>query len=124
MRRGSVSAIILVAVLLALLSGCTPPLPEGSPEASQAMPGDSFSLIVTQPADNSFSNTERTEVKGRTSPRAVVTVNEVITTADEQGNFTVAVTLQKGLNIIEVIASDEAGNEATVNLTATLVKGG
>ena len=52
-----------------------------------------------------------------------MSVGEAMTTA-EQGNFAVAVTLAEGLNIIEVIASDEAGNEATVNLTVTLMKGG
>lgn len=61
---------------------------------------------------------------GRTSPEAIVSVNNEITIADTQGTFATTITLAEGPNIVEVIASDEEGNEARTSLTVTLVKGG
>ncbi len=61
---------------------------------------------------------------GHTSPEAVVSVNSEITIADTQGTFVITITLAEGPNIVEVIASDEEGNEARTSLTVTLVKGG
>ena len=88
------------------------------------IPETGFFLTVTQPADNSVININKVEVRGRTSPGAVVSVNDEITTADTQGIFTNTITLEEGPNIIEVIASDEEGNEARTSLVVTLVKGG
>lgn len=69
-------------------------------------------------------NSDKVEVRGRTSPGAVVSVNDEIVNADAQGIFTLTVPLEEGLNILEVVASDDAGNEAKVSLTVALVKGG
>jgi hypothetical protein len=53
-----------------------------------------------------------------------VSVNEVVTIADANGNFDTAVGLDEGPNVIEIVASDEAGNQASVTLIVTFVKGG
>ncbi len=124
MRRRFVLITTVVVLLITLLAGCTAPSSKDSTKASQGTPETGFSLTVTQPADNSLSNTERIEVRGHTNPGAVVSADQVITRADDQGNFTMTVRLEEGLNVIEVVASDETGNEATVNLTMTLLKGG
>ena len=88
------------------------------------MPETGFFLTVTQPADESIINTNKVEVRGRTSPGAVVSVNDEISTADTQGIFTITITMEEGPNIIEVIASNKDGNEARTSLIVTLVKGG
>ena len=111
-------AIILLILASALVIGCAQPAPP--PET----PKVGLFLTVIQPADNSIVSSDRVEVRGRTSPGAVVSVNGELVEVDEEGNFTITLTLEEGPSIIEVIASDEEGNEATTSLIVTLVKGG
>jgi len=146
MRKILFCAIILAVLLPVLFIGCsqtvpqkstpmspqptpvpsqpTPVLPQPTPVPSPEIPRTGFSLTVTQPADSSIVNSDKVEVRGRTSPGAVVSVNDEIVNADAQGIFTLTVPLEEGLNILEVVASDDAGNEAKVSLTVALVKGG
>jgi len=77
------------------------------------MPETGFYLTVTQPVDNSSTNSNEVEVKGRTSPGAVVTVNGELAEIDNGGNFTMMVFLEEGPNLMEVIASDLEGNQET-----------
>ena len=143
MRKNLVLTIILAILSLGLFTGCSqsttpevtlapPPaastpsqdtLPEAAPAPSPDTPPTAFYLEVTQPADNSIINVGTVEVMGRTSPGAVVSVNDEIAVADTQGTFVVTIALEEGPNIIEVIASDDEGNEAMASLTVTLVKG-
>jgi len=81
-----------------------PPTPEPTPEPE-------FFLTVTQPADDSIINADEVEVRGRTTPGAVVSVNGELAEVDEEGNFTMMVVLEEGPNLIEVIASDLEGNQ-------------
>jgi len=97
--------------------------PEAAPAPSPDTPPAAFYLEITQPADNSIINVGTVEVVGRTSPGAVVSVNDEIAVADTEGTFVVTIALEEGPNIIEVIASDDEGNEARASLTVTLVKG-
>lgn len=132
MRKNLVLTIFLAILFSGLVTGCsqsTPPEatltpPQAIPVPSPETPPTGFYLTVTQPADGSIINVGKTEVRGSTSPGAVVSVNDEITMADTQGAFTVTINLEEGPNIIEVVASDEEGNEATTSLTVTLVKGG
>ena len=83
-----------------------------------------ISLTVSEPQDNTVTDVATVEVKGQTNAGAVVSVNEVVTTADANGSFEATVGLDEGPNTIEIVASDEAGNEASATLIVTLVKGG
>jgi len=78
-------------------------------------------LTVTQPVDNSTTNSGEVEVKGRTSPGAVVSVNGELAEVDDGGNFTTMVVLEEGPNIIEVIASDLEGNQESSTLAIIYV---
>jgi uncharacterized protein YfaP (DUF2135 family) len=49
-------------------------------------------------------------IRGRTVPDAVVSVNGQPVDVDASGNFSATVSLEKGPNSIEVIASDFRGN--------------
>ena len=134
--------LALVALLSVSLLGCatgsapapspspTPaaPAPAAKPAPAPGMPsapltaGTQLKLTVIQPADNIIVDTDRIEVKGTTGPGAVVSANNEFTTADSQGNFVIAVMLDEGPNIIEVVASDASGNEANLTLTVSYVK--
>ena len=109
--------ITLVMVLLLVLIGACAPTPEevtptaGPEPTPPEMPKTGFFLTITEPADNSIINTDKVEVRGRTIPRAVVSVNGELVEVDQGGNFTTMVVLEEGPNTIEVIASDLEGNE-------------
>ena len=132
MRNSVVLSIILAILVLGLVTGCsqstphepnlTPPqaIPEPSPETLPA----GFFLTVTQPPDNSIIDIDKVEVRGHSTPGAVVSVNNEIAIADTRGIFAMTITLEEGPNVIEIIASDDEGNEATTSLMVTLVKGG
>jgi hypothetical protein len=88
------------------------------------MPKPGLLLEVVEPVDGSIVNVDKVEVRGQTVAGAVVSINAEIADVDERGNFAITIELEEGPNIIEVIASDEEGNEARASLTVTLVKGG
>jgi bacillopeptidase F len=81
----------------------------------------SFFLTVTQPVDSSTTNSDKVEVKGRTSLGAVVSVNGELAEVDDGGSFTTMVVLEEGPNLIEVIASDLEGNQESRTLVIMYV---
>jgi len=133
MRRTGRIAIALVTVLLLVLIGACAPTPEEitpapeevtpTPPAEEVTPTPTpeFFLTVTQPADDSIISTDKVEVRGRTSPGALVSINGELVEVDEEGNFTMMVVLEEGPDIIEVIASDLEGNQQSCVLVVMYV---
>lgn len=84
-----------------------------------------FFLEISQPLNEAQVTAGPVVVKGSTVPNAVVSllVNEEIEIADidQNGNFSVTVTLEEGPNLIEVIASDQYGNEDSITLVVSYV---
>lgn len=76
-------------------------------------------LQVLSPADGSVVNTQQVAVTGSASPGSVVSVNDDIIVVGADGQFTDTVTLDDGPNVIEVIGSNAAGDQTTVELTVT-----
>ncbi len=76
-------------------------------------------LQVLSPQDDSVVNTQQVTVSGAASPGAVVTVNDDIIVVGADGQFQDTVTLDEGLNLIEVIASNTSGSETSLELTVT-----
>jgi len=123
MKKGGRNVVTLIMVLfLVLIAACAPP-PEKvtPPPIPEPTPKPEFFLTVTEPADNSIINADKVEVRGRTTPGAVVSVNGELTEVDEEGNFTMIVVLEEGPNIIEVIASDLEGNQESCVLVIIYV---
>jgi len=110
-------AIALVTVLLLVLIGACAP----TPEEITPPPTLEFFLTVTQPAGDSIIDADKVEVRGRTTPDAVVSVNGELAEVDEEGNFTMMVVLEEGPNTIEDIASDLEGNEERHTLVIVYV---
>jgi uncharacterized protein YfaP (DUF2135 family) len=73
-------------------------------------------LDVTEPQDETTVTVSPVRVRGTTISDAVVSVNGEIAEVDAQGKFTTMVALEDGPNIIEVVASDLEGNEASKTL--------
>lgn len=87
------------------------PAPIGlSTPASSEAPASFFLEIVT-PKDESVVQESWVQVHGRTAPDAVVSVDGQPAEVDATGNFSATVTLEKGPNSIEIIASDFRGNQ-------------
>ena len=150
-RTGRIAIALVTVLLLVLTAACAPtpeeitpapeevtpppeeitpapeevtPAPEEitpAPEEVTPTPTPEFFLAVTQPADNSIISTDKVEVRGRTSPDAVVSINGELAEVDEEGNFTMMVVLEEGPNIIEVIASDLEGNQESRTLVIMYV---
>jgi len=62
-------------------------------------------------------NVKEIPAVGRASPDATVSVNGQIVEMDTVGNFETVLPLEEGINLIEVIASDLAGDVRTRVLT-------
>ena len=56
-------------------------------------------------------------IEGITTPDAIVSVNGVVVDVEGDGSFATTVSLQEGLNLIEVIASDFQGTKVSSVMT-------
>jgi putative hemolysin len=98
--------------------GVAPNTPED--EATQAaISPAAIPLQVLTPQDGSVVNTAQIKIAGSTAPDAVVSVNKDILIAQSDGTFETTITLEEGVNLIEIVASDASGNEAFVDLVVT-----
>ncbi len=99
-------------------TGSPAPAPT-QPAGNQAPSGASLSLQVLSPQDGAVVNTAQVQVSGTASPGDVVSINDDVVLVGADGQFQTTITLTEGPNLIEVIASDDAGNEKTMELTVT-----
>ena len=76
-----------------------------------------FVLLVTDPMDTLVVATELVGVGGSTLPQAIVSVNGVGLGVDEDGEFSTAVRLSRGVNTIEVIARNTDGEVLRIQRT-------
>jgi hypothetical protein len=80
-----------------------------------------FFLHIAEPADGeAIVTTSSYDVVGRTSVDALVSVNDTFAEVAVDGTFTVTVELDEGPNIVEVVASTSAGEEANIVLVIIL----
>jgi hypothetical protein len=77
-----------------------------------------FSLTIISPADLAVVIESPVELRGEVSAEAVLTVNDEIYLL-KVGDFSEPVTLQVGLNAIQITASDMDGNMVELVLTIT-----
>ncbi|MEK7281734.1 MAG: hypothetical protein AAB037_05230 [Chloroflexota bacterium] len=125
--------LLLVLLSLSLLAGCrqpsaspgstsVPTAPTSTAASTQATtPSPSSAaapllLIIVEPIDESVVEVSVITIRGRTLADAVVSVNGELADVDSNGNFSVQVTLDEGPNVLDVIATDEGGNEVTAQL--------
>jgi len=78
-----------------------------------------LSLQIISPQDETVVNTSQVDVIGSGPAGTVVSVNDEILLVGADGQFKTTITLDEGPNLIEIIASDESGNEIPLLLTIT-----
>jgi hypothetical protein len=80
-------------------------------------PAATFPITLTTPHDGETTNTSPLLVSGVTVPQAIVSVNDVVGVANVEGRFDLMVPLQAGPNVLEVIASQQSGQQAFLIIT-------
>ena len=86
--------------------------PEPTPTASST-----FTITVETPRDGETLRFSPVLVIGQTQPDALVSVNDSVGFANAEGRFSLSLPLQEGPNVLEVIASNAAGEQVFVILT-------
>ena len=83
-------------------------------------PAPMLVLEVRAPRDGSTVRTDAVVVYGITLPSAFVDINGVIAEVGPDGRFQAEISLEPGLNSIDIVASDSFGNQEsfTLNLTS------
>ena len=75
-------------------------------------PAATLPISLTAPHDGETVNISPLLVSGVTVPSAVVSVNDVVGVANAEGRFDLMVPLQAGPNVLEVITSQQNGQQA------------
>jgi len=76
-------------------------------------------LTVSSPVNGQTVSTSSVVVRGKTVANAQVSINDVDTVADLNGNFSATVNLDEGDNEMTIVANDANGNYSEQVLTVT-----
>jgi hypothetical protein len=98
-------------------SAVTPPTRDlnATPTSTQQVRGE-FTFILTSPQENEKVTTSPIDLVGTVSKEAVLSVNDQIYLL-KAGKFRQSIDLKEGINVLEIIASDDSGNEIDRILT-------
>ena len=66
---------------------------------------------------------QRVTLRGQMLVGADVSINGDLVNVDANGNFSFQVALEEGPNVFDLIATDEGGNEATLEFTVFFLPG-
>jgi hypothetical protein len=94
-----------------------PEIPPTLAVESTPTPASTFTVTLETPRDGETIRTSSMLAVGQTAPNAIVSVNDVVGLAGDDGRFALVVTLQPGPNVLEVIASRPNGDQAFLILT-------
>lgn len=102
--------LLVLALISILLVGCSLTAP-----AQQGVTHTSGSLTVNllEPQDGDTVDIAVVTVQGEAPPETVVSVNDDILVVGADGHFESNVALEEGPNVVEIVASDLAGNEVS-----------
>ena len=98
--------------------------PGAAPTVNQPSVAPTLFLTLVNPVEQDVEvllETAQLTIKGMTLPGAVVSIDGDLVDTDDQGGFTGVIALDEGANEIEVVASDDQGNQ--VNLTIFVTRG-
>ncbi len=111
----AVTAVLAILMIFQAACAATPNPPQSKVLKANS-PADQLSLTITSPADESVVEVNNIIISGQTAPEAVVSVNGDFVNVDSSGKFSAPVTLEEGPNVIDINATDLAGNEASAEI--------
>jgi len=71
-------------------------------------------LMVASPQNNSVVRTENVEVTGKTDPDATLTINSQPVAVNENGSFSATISLQPGINSLNIVATNKYKRQTTI----------
>lgn len=71
-------------------------------------------LDISSPADNLIIKEHQIEIKGSTEKEVNLTINNRLLLSDKDGNFSLNIDLQTGLNVINITAKKKYSKEQTI----------
>lgn len=98
-------------------SASTETPPPGSGKTPIATASAALPLTITEPQDGVVVDTATITVRGRTAPDADLTINGDLVDVAADGSFSYQARLEEGINLLEIVATDEDGNEASQTIT-------
>lgn len=84
------------------------------------MNNDEVFLEITSPIENDVVSSSLLLVRGKTVANAEIFVNDKETKANNNGDFSLNITLEEGENVLTVTMNDSQGNYIEKELTVTL----
>lgn len=76
-----------------------------------------LSVILTNPLDNSTVNDSVVKISGQADSGTTISINDEVILVDDRRLFSIPVTLEPGMNLIEITASDANNNQGFSYLT-------
>ena len=115
----AVSDTPIAAIPTPIAPGTVPPATlQIFPSSTPAQVSQSGFQIIS-PLDETVVNVPQVEVIGTAPAGIVISINDEIVIVDVDGQFKITVSLEEGPNLIEIVASDDIGNETSVLLAIT-----
>jgi len=94
-----------------------------NPDTSQNNSASTNPLSITSPEDNLLVSTAKINITGTTTANSRIIINTTSETylgqSDSQGNFSIPIVLDSGLNIIKISSIDSADNQLDNQLNIT-----
>jgi len=87
-----------------------------TPEPTIDTSAQKLTLSVSSPADGAVVKAVNVTIKGKTAPMAEVSINDVDTKADAGGNFSAVIKLDEGENYVVIVATDDNGDFAKLEM--------
>ena len=131
------SAILILALAFSMAAVAFAQADDDTPSADDVAPVDTsvaalgmdqpsvaptLFLTVASPIDQDVQvplETPQLTIQGTTLPGAVVSIDGDLVDIDVQGNFAGIASLDEGANEIEVVASDDQGNQLNTSIFVT-----
>jgi hypothetical protein len=123
-------AVSMTAVALAQADDDTPPVDDATPvdtsvaapAADQPSVSPTLFLTLVNPVEQDVEvplETTQFTIQGVTLPGAVVSIDGDLVDTDDHGGFVGVTALDEGANEIEIVASDDQGNQANTSIFVT-----
>ena len=115
--------ILLNVLLLSTLVACSVPTTQNPAATLPPTPWEATAgalwVRILSPADDEIVDMPSVEVRGEAPEDTVLSINDEILIVSSDQYFSLLVALEEGVNVIEIVASDNEGTEIFFIMTVT-----